>query len=58
LKVALQTATATEFDLDKEETTYDDLLDAFMLSILTHDLGVKRVGSGGGTGGRGHGGYV
>ena len=52
LKVALQTATATEFDLDKEETTYDDLLDAFMLSILTHDLGVRRV-SGSNTGGTG-----
>ena len=44
LRIAMESATATEWDLDKDETVYDDLLDAFMLSLIPHQLGVKKPG--------------
>ena len=33
LLTALRTAVATEFRLDKEQTAFDDILDAFRLSL-------------------------
>lgn len=33
LITALRTAQATEYKLDKSETSYNDILDAFMLSL-------------------------
>lgn len=42
LRVAMETATAKDYLLDKEETVYDDLLESFELSLLTHSLGAKK----------------
>jgi hypothetical protein len=35
LITVLRTATAKEYDLDKEATVHDDILDSFMLSITS-----------------------
>lgn len=40
LLTALRTAIATEYKLDKEQATYDDILDAFRLSLSFY----KRAG--------------
>jgi hypothetical protein len=42
LRIAMESATATDFDLDKEVSTYDDLTDSLCLSLLSHSLGVKK----------------
>jgi hypothetical protein len=36
LVVALRTAYARDMTLDKQETSYDDILDAFRLSLLNY----------------------
>jgi hypothetical protein len=36
--VSLRTAQATEYSLDKEQTSYDDLLDALRLSLKGYQI--------------------
>jgi hypothetical protein len=38
LFVSLRTARAKEFSLDKEQTSYDDLLDALRLSLKGYKI--------------------
>jgi len=38
LIVSLRTAQAKEYSLDKEQTSYDDLLDAFRLSLKGYNI--------------------
>jgi hypothetical protein len=38
LIVSLRTAQAKEYSLDKENTSYDDLLDALRLSLKGYDI--------------------
>jgi hypothetical protein len=38
LITSLRTATATEYSLDKQQTSYDDLLDALRLSLKAYNI--------------------
>jgi hypothetical protein len=38
LIISLRTAQAKEYSLDKEQTSYDDLLDALRLSLKGYDI--------------------
>lgn len=38
LIISLRTAQAKEYSLDKEQTSYDDLLDALRLSLIGYQI--------------------
>ena len=41
LMISLRTAIANEYTLDKEDTSYDDILDAFRLSCRAYKIRTK-----------------
>jgi hypothetical protein len=43
LVVSLRTAYAKEYSLDKEQTSYDDMLDAFRLSLKGYNIRLKHL---------------
>jgi hypothetical protein len=43
LVVSLRTAYAKEYSLDKEQTSYDDMLDAFRLSLKVYNIRLKHL---------------
>jgi hypothetical protein len=42
LVTALRTATAEENSLDKEATSYDDILDSYQLTLKNYEFGKER----------------
>jgi hypothetical protein len=43
LIISVRAAQANEYSLDKEQTSYDDMLDAFRLSLKGYNIRLKHL---------------